>query len=1015
MALLINGEKVHFLRDKIMLKLIQSQRLRRQLLLLLILFGVFTIAVLQGVRSFSIERGLKGYYYDNLEWAGFPLMITQDSSLTFSKNDLTFLFRKYSLQWIGMIYIPGSGEYQFTIPAKERSTVSIDSKIIIDNEDNQGFQDLSGTVFLDKGFHTITIRHIQESRTSVLYDIYWKKPGKEQEKIPHKFLFPEAPEKTAFFLERAFVAVLTVVKLIWLICLFLAFLILLTNRYIYKRVMHYLNIEFLLLVLFLLVINFPYFAPDFNFFPIRDTMASAGGNFFLIYNEYFLHDEIPLWMPYNLYGIQFDYEFLISMSPALCFMTFIGKWLGVVDTLLLFKTGIFIEQLALLVGMYLLSKRLFSHFAAMLFVCIGPVAVSYWALAILWNFRVYYLMPLTLFFLIKFYDTYRFHYLFIAGIITVLASLGNRRMPFYLLFYFVFALVLFSVKIHDILSHIKNILRPFSLLCLFFFLSISIILLQYITTIFDYTVIYGGRDQVTGQGSFEDFFLLKFPISMESFFEMIYAIPTSHDITIYIGLIPLIFLIYALLKAYDDHILKTLLIAAVFIFMLSLPKLTFVASIVYYLAPFFRYCRALYLTRSVLKILLLLVSGFGVEKYLSSYSKPASRFSIIWIGLGMLTLIIGLDAFAFKGMLPYMPGSIFQAKYAYYFHYLALCIVTIFLYLMYCTLKYSTHNIQLILVLCFAFEIASYHYFLFFLSPAKFPDLPKQQYETVEEYKKKVDFVKSSYNVRRYSFRNGRTTREQTQQLIDRTAPLITIFYGPKYTITYSLAYVDPCFQDFEPQYLPLSIDRFARARKGIALDKPLVAGMPLPNELPEDPVFLRAFGCNAPKLFLTSQVHIATSLQEAANIIHTSQDIDKVPVLFKETFSEKRSHYQQTSQPEPSGEIQVTYFTVNSLSVNADVSSPDGAWLVYLDGYHPDWSATVNGQPRYIVTANLAFKAVQLDSGPNEVHFKFRGNGFNGVYIQIFFILGIVSTFFLLAIVIWLSISRAFSVNSDK
>ena len=64
----------------------------------------------------------------------------------------------------------------------------------------------------------------------------------------------------------------------------------------------------------------------------------------------------------------------------------------------------------------------------------------------------------------------------------------------------------------------------------------------------------------------------------------------------------------------------------------------------------------------------------------------------------------------------------------------------------------------------------------------------------------------------------------------------------------------------------------------------------------------------------------------------------------------------------------------MNTLSVQADVSASGGAWLIYLDAYHPDWSVTVNGRPRDLVTANLAFKAVRLDAGPNEIQFRFRG-----------------------------------------
>jgi hypothetical protein len=68
----------------------------------------------------------------------------------------------------------------------------------------------------------------------------------------------------------------------------------------------------------------------------------------------------------------------------------------------------------------------------------------------------------------------------------------------------------------------------------------------------------------------------------------------------------------------------------------------------------------------------------------------------------------------------------------------------------------------------------------------------------------------------------------------------------------------------------------------------------------------------------------------------------------------------------------QVQRFDANNLVV--DVVNPDASsiWMSYADVWHPSWHATVNGRPTPVYRANMAYKAVLLESGRNVVHFRF-------------------------------------------
>jgi len=69
----------------------------------------------------------------------------------------------------------------------------------------------------------------------------------------------------------------------------------------------------------------------------------------------------------------------------------------------------------------------------------------------------------------------------------------------------------------------------------------------------------------------------------------------------------------------------------------------------------------------------------------------------------------------------------------------------------------------------------------------------------------------------------------------------------------------------------------------------------------------------------------------------------------------------------------QVLKFDANHLEVATNNNASQAAWLFYSDVWHPLWRATVNGKNTPVFKANLAYKAVKIEPGPNKVHFYFK------------------------------------------
>ncbi len=75
-----------------------------------------------------------------------------------------------------------------------------------------------------------------------------------------------------------------------------------------------------------------------------------------------------------------------------------------------------------------------------------------------------------------------------------------------------------------------------------------------------------------------------------------------------------------------------------------------------------------------------------------------------------------------------------------------------------------------------------------------------------------------------------------------------------------------------------------------------------------------------------------------------------------------------------PSAAFKVTYFDVNSIKIQTQY--PGEKFLVYTDNYHKGWQAFINGQPAVVYRANMAFKAMRLPPGDNEIYLCYKPSG---------------------------------------
>jgi hypothetical protein len=306
--------------------------------------------------------------------------------------------------------------------------------------------------------------------------------------------------------------------------------------------------------------------------------------------------------------------------------------------------------------------------------------------------------------------------------------------------------------------------------------------------------------------------------------------------------------------------------------------------------------------------------------------------------------------------------------------------------------------------------MSAYHLTMAFYTPGVEAGKPGVVLNIPGALEHKEERFREGFRARQYVFQNERVDQSRFHEINPYMGDILG-YRGVKYSYLYSAFQVDPCRPVvYRADFIPLGVDRILRARLGLELDIPfdrlgmLVHWQDMLKGLGADGAMMRSIGCASPKLFVVFAPHVVTCLSEAADYIRNVHDIDRAPVILTRVSRESRCASAGvdrfgSSDLASGAEIEVLHFTANSLELTARVPrQAEDAWLIYLDSYHSGWKATVNGRRTEVAVANLAFKAVPLDSGKNHVQFVFKGYGERtpifGIIIFVFGVIGSLALF---------------------
>ena len=778
--------------------------------------------------------------------------------------------------------------------------------------------------------------------------------------------------------------------------------------------------------------------------------------FSTLYSGLLLEGEASLWLPHIAHGITSDLGYFMIFTPELYLSAFLGKLGSVTDTLLLFRFGIYLQEVIFVYGLFKLSRLLHSaRLTAIILAVTGALSIN-WAIQIHINFYLIYAIPLILYFSVRFFRGNGLEWAIYALITLTLAGMFYAKIfnSFILAIFGTLWIIFYKPKLKSLFQF--RLPMPLGPLISVLALSITAVNAGFAIGVLEGMSNLSPNRNSGGTVSLDSFLTYGGHLSSKKFLELFYGASVTPDFQFYAGLFSLLFLALALAR----NRVKALWIFLIPVFVIALFSLGGqggIATLAYWYFPAMDKFRHVGYVLPLLKVFLIIASGFGVDWFLNQRSLLRSNlYFLLKVGLILLFAFFIIDA---KSLWQYSYdpwrknfGGVYFVPF--WFHYIQLGLVLLFLTVSgYAAKRWERPNrIGSLLLIFVVLQIGCYKYLIETNAPWAHPSL-----------RAKWDASQNLYIAKPYVYpltrELGLDLHEDSSHLSSSNAKTRTLlsemglWWGAVNGLSYEILNMDLCLPLHRTAVISLPLRSLLTHRTGqfvadqekdrVRLEFPGFTSERLMN----DRGLMRALGCGTPKLYLA---HTPVLIDLAGNedgdgfientetlyetpLIQTRCDtcyavyVDKYPDLlaaFNANPSGKtkaewgRSHYLKhghktrrkipthsnigaLTDPKISTQgIEVTHFSANRLIAKVNAPEKENNFLIYLDSFHPGWTAKVDGKTAEILPANIAFKAVELTPGVHEVVFEFTGGSkWSRMTIWTNFIFTVAGSLFLLVL----------------
>jgi len=681
-----------------------------------------------------------------------------------------------------------------------------------------------------------------------------------------------------------------------------------------------------------------------NWVPAHDTFFHLFSGFHYL-RHLLTSGELPFWSPYIDFGRPAHLYLLNSLHPSLSALLPLAMGLGIQDVKTLFFISLLINEVIFVFGLYLLGTRLYQSRAAVLFVCFSLGGTLLWYRQIYYSFHIFYSLPLVFWLIIRGLDTQK-HALIAAGffLLSVTGLVGLP--PYNLIVTGSLAALLIPLWIWSGQAKLKWVWEPGWLFYLLPAFCTSLILSYFLKS--GLSLSSPGRD-AAGRVSLDTFLTWAMPPAAEAYKGALWGEGAYPDFGLYAGLLALPFALLGLARLKRAQGPWFFFFGLLLLF--SAGAQSFLAPIIYYLPPFYIF-RHLGHLLPLARIFLLLIAGFGFDRFVMSLKHPNNRL----LRGERLYLLVLPALYSLGAMILHWPG---QSEMRLH-HTLSLVLLVAGVLLLALARRRSAVWLLLLLVVVDVNSYRADRYLdksgllqpegqgSFLATPLPFVPFrvsdPFLNQGFAEFAKKRAVFTQEQYQMCLKTGQSG---------CLRDTHPV----HGVLYRGTEQWLGADVCTSLFRTDLAPPLIERL---RRTWGLEEGYFDPL-------QRPAIQAALGCNQPKLHLFGPPGALEAENSAVALAQPGEPFFAEPADLVDAGLQPGS----VTQFPLEGQIEVTHFSPNQVGIQVVTYQP--AWLYYADTWDPNWQATLNQKSVPILRVNLAFKAIALPAGISQIALTYR------------------------------------------
>lgn len=690
-----------------------------------------------------------------------------------------------------------------------------------------------------------------------------------------------------------------------------------------------------------------------------------------------VHSSDPaLWLPYSVHGVLTHWYAAFQGGLLQNILLLFGGVAQGTNLVPWFYAGMFLDDFILLLGVWSLGHRYYSSSWTRFIVAAAAVGSSFWASQIHFNLKNFYAIPLILSLLHGYLEQGKRRDLLFAGVLLALQFTGN--IPYMSVFtalvvgaYLATHALLFRRVWVERLKSLRH--RPSDLSVLLAGALLLGVLYLGLSDGTSATRLFRTGRNPDGTVGLDSFLTYAATVNPMRYLDLLLGISPSMDYTLYAGVGVPVLAFVALVLRPSKQVLH-LLVCAVLVLMFSAGYLSLVGPMAYEALLPLRFFRYLGFVAPLVKLFLILISGFAIDALLQgrvaegpSFQRACTGVAVALGGLAMIDLVCATttagrdlisdllragtaDVANRPSVLGTFPAAILAGT--------GLAALT-FAMLIFMAARGSIRRERLILLIVLV--------------------------QVLDVFRWKVQMLREETVVlddRQYAMHQIRPlpfiTRRLDYTSSERYRTLEPVFfdYGARYDLADGFVHLDPPVSRFSIGYWLAPFEALVQAHDRRPVAERIARRASLTGLGPHDP-YSKAIGMTEDKVQIFRRAHVGDSDQAIADFMNDPSFKGDVLLLSPRPGSPAADLAPAllTADERIRTRIAILQFDGNSVTMGVTLPPAEtgGGWLTYCDVWDPGWTATVNGKPATVERSFLAYKAVRLEPGVNVLHLRFH------------------------------------------